>query len=99
MAYRERGTAIRIHWPDLTMSHNSAVAQFFLGPFAKHVIVVAGVREAYDLMTRRGIELSRGKMDNDMEVRLCDVALIALARSRHLEHSRVYSQSRILLNA
>ncbi|RKL30751.1 hypothetical protein BFJ72_g11316 [Fusarium proliferatum] len=64
-AYRKRGAAIRLFWPDLAVKLDSPVAQFFLGPFAKPGVIISDYRESRNLMTFRGRELKRGKMNND----------------------------------
>lgn len=42
--------------------HNSAITQFFLGPFAKPAVLVSDYREVKDILNHRdGVDFKRGK--------------------------------------
>ena len=57
------GKRVRDFWSILARKHNSAITQFFTGPFSAPAVVVADFREAQDLLMRRSHELDRGNFN------------------------------------
>lgn len=56
----------RDFWADLGRKKNSAVTQYFPGPFFDPVVIVSDFREAQDLMVRRSKEIDRGYLGTMM---------------------------------
>ncbi|KAK7754519.1 hypothetical protein SLS62_003539 [Diatrype stigma] len=56
----------RDFWADLGRKKNSAVTQYFPGPFFGPVVILSDFREAQDLLTRRSKEIDRGSLGTMM---------------------------------
>jgi hypothetical protein len=60
------GKRPREFWANLSRRHDSAITQFFTGPFTKPAVVIWDFREMQDLLLRRSKDLDRGTFNNDM---------------------------------
>ena len=72
------GRRPRDFWVDLCAAKNSAVAQYFPGPFARPVVVLSDFREAQDLFVRRGETVDRGVFGKRMWSGVGDKHFVAL---------------------
>lgn len=63
---KRSGGRVRNFWSDLARKHDSAVTQFFMGPFAKPSVVISDFREAQDILLRRSKEFDRGVFNTSM---------------------------------
>lgn len=66
IALGKAGRRPRDFWADLCANKNSAIAQYFPGPFLSPVVVVTDFREAQDLFLRRSKQLDRGAVGRMM---------------------------------
>lgn len=66
IALANAGRRPRDFWADLCAKKNSAIAQYFPGPFLSPVVVVTDFREAQDLFLRRSKQLDRGSVGRMM---------------------------------
>jgi hypothetical protein len=60
LALAKAGERPRNFWANLCANHNSAIAQYFPGPFLGPIVVISDFRESVDLFLRRSKSLDRG---------------------------------------
>ena len=68
----------REFWAELCSKKNSAITQYFPGPFMKPVVVVSDFREAQDLFIRRHKSFDRGIIGKQMFGGIGDHHFVAL---------------------
>ena len=66
LALAKAGGRTRDFWSNLARRHDSAITQFFMGPFTKPNVVVSDFREIQDLLLRRSKEFDHGDFNNSM---------------------------------
>lgn len=81
LALVKAGRRPRDFWADLCAKKNSAISQYFPGPFLKPVVVISDFREAQDLLIRRSKQLDRGVIGRMMWGGISEYHFVAMDSS------------------